>query len=94
VTLAVLLAVGLVFYVPILLKFFRYSFVAGSINVVQGLLQFLSLCLLFTNFESRLVQGKSVDRLVVGSSYRRRRVTRRYAPRPGRTFFADGRRGR
>jgi hypothetical protein len=49
ITFTVLFAVGLLFYVPILVRFFQFSSVAGSINLVQSLLQLVALYLLFTD---------------------------------------------
>jgi hypothetical protein len=48
ITFAVITSVGYVFYVPILMKMFRLSSVAGSINLLQSVLQLAALYLVFS----------------------------------------------
>jgi hypothetical protein len=45
---AALFALGSLLYIPMLIKFFNFSPLAGSINLVQSLLQLVALYLLFT----------------------------------------------
>lgn len=47
-TFSVLTILGLALYAPILMKFFQISRIAGSINLLQGLLQLVAIYLLFT----------------------------------------------
>src|SRR5580658_4528571 len=48
ITFTVLFALGLVFYGPILIRFFQSSPMAGALNLVQTLLQLIAIYLLFT----------------------------------------------
>jgi hypothetical protein len=47
ITFTVLFALGLVIYVPILIRFFEFSPVAGALNLLQTLMQLVALYLLF-----------------------------------------------
>ena len=49
ITSALLWALGLVFYVPVLIRLFQASAIVGSINLIQSLLQLAAFYLLFTN---------------------------------------------
>lgn len=55
----VLFALGFIFYVPILLDFFRFSAVAGTVNLSQALLQLVALYLLFTGPSRRWFEARS-----------------------------------
>jgi len=48
ITYAVLWILGFAVYVPILIRFFHFSSIAGAINLLQGLLQAVALYLVFT----------------------------------------------
>jgi hypothetical protein len=64
ITFALLLGLGLPGYIPILLEFFRISAVAGSINLIQSLLQFVALYFLFTEPARGWFKRKITRRLV------------------------------
>jgi hypothetical protein len=61
-TFSALTILGLAVYAPILMKFFQISPIAGSINLLAGLLQLVAIYLLFTEpgrgwFKPRLPAG-------------------------------------
>jgi hypothetical protein len=58
ITFAVFWGLGFAFYVPILLKIFQFSPVAGFINVLQSLLQIVALYFLFSDPGRRWFKGK------------------------------------
>jgi hypothetical protein len=61
ITFTVLAGLGFLPYIPILMKMFRLSPLAGSINILQTLLQLVALYLLFSSPGRAWFRAKSAD---------------------------------
>jgi hypothetical protein len=68
ITFAVLTGVGWAFYVPALIRIFQLSPVAGSINILQTLLQLAALYLLFSNPGRAWFGGKATGTVRTGEA--------------------------